>query len=663
MKLYNEAGKGWAKKFLLALFAVILIVLCPFVGGRYAFKAKAEANFLPSAAVETSAELSTNRSATPAAYTSAPCVVHYYKVEAVVNADRTIDFWEEISFTMNVTKNAFYRSLPKEGDRFLKLKAEGVGNPEFSYRVIDNPEVDGFIDIECRGGIRSGETLTYRFTYTMESRFGRFGGDGLNVDFVGGGWPFALNDVDVKIKFPAELQRYDIYSSSFGSSSNDFVEVLEEKIYSLHLHADTLPLTRSEFGSYAAPVTVAFRLAEGALQSKSALVLTSPTLWLTALIGISVLAAAILIKVFFVRKPILSTVVGFTAPENLDPMELGYVLDGMVDTDDVTSMIYYFASKGYLHISMQGDEAVLIRKRMFSLPDEESNHAKTLFEGLFAGGRTQTQVSDLQNRFYEHADKARLLIGAKRPKMYQPKSIARFALYSLLAFAAFVLPMLAVGWGYIGGWYFPLEAFMMAAPVAICALLSWISENYRYKWKRGGHVGLFIGAAIVCAICGVLYFAFFEHVLSGFERLLALGCGVGVLFLQKGVLARNEEYVERLGKILGFKEFILVAKKDRIEAMLETNPELFYDVLPYAQVMNVSNEWEEKFKSITIKPPTWYDGDFTYFDYWLISRSMRSMNAAMVSRPSNNTVGGSGGGGFSGGFSGGGGGGGGGGFR
>jgi uncharacterized membrane protein len=97
--------------------------------------------------------------------------------------------------------------------------------------------------------------------------------------------------------------------------------------------------------------------------------------------------------------------------------------------------------------------------------------------------------------------------------------------------------------------------------------------------------------------------------------------------------------------------------------MLETNPELFYDVLPYAQVMNVSDEWEEKFKTITIKPPMWYDGDFNYFDYWLISRSMRSINLAMVSRPSNTSVGGGGGGGFSGGFSGGGGGGGGGGFR
>ena len=660
MKLYNKAGKGWAKKILLALFAMILFALCPFVGGRYALNANAAA----STPLNTEAETASDTVALTS-YSTAPCDVHYYKVEATVNADRTIEFKEEISFTMNITPSSgvFYRSLPKEGDRFLYIKAEGVDNPEFSYRIIDNPEVDGFIDVECQGNVRRGETLTYRFSYTMESRFGTYESDGLIIDFVGGGWPFALSNVDVKINFPAELQRYVVYSSLFGSASNDYVEVLEESIYSLHLHADSLPLTYSGFGSYAAPVTVEFLLAEGSLITEEEQAFSSPTLWLTALIGLAVLAAAVLVKVFFVRKPILSTVVGFTAPENLDPMELGYVLDGTVDNDDITSMIYYFASKGYLNISMESGEVTLIRKRMFSLPDEESDHAKTLFEGLFAQGRTEAQVSDLQNRFYEHADKAKILIGSKRPKMYEKKSVGRFALYSLFAFAAFVLPLLAVGWGYIGGGYFPLEAFIMAVPVAACAIFSWVSENYRYKWKRGKHVGLFIIAAVICAVCALAYFALFSHVLIGVERLLALGCGYAVLFLQKGVLTREEAYMERLGRILGFKEFILVTKKDRIEVMLETNPELFYDVLPYAQVMDVSNEWEEKFKSITIQPPTWYAGDFSYFDYWLISRSMRSMSVAMVSRPQNSSVGRGGGGGFSGGFSGGGGGGGGGGFR
>ena len=365
----------------------------------------------PEAAVSSGVD---SHGVTPAAYSSEPCTVHYFIVEATVNEDRTIDFKEEISFTMNFTPSSetFYRSLPTEGDRFLNIKAEGVGNPEFSYRVIDNPDVEGFIDVECSGGVRRGETLTYRFTYTMESVFSSVDESGMRIDFVGGGWPFTLNNVNVSIKFPSELQRYAVFSSAFGTDSNDFVEVLEEKTNSLHLHADTLPLTYSGFGDYAAPVTVEFMLTEGSLIPESEQAFASPTLLPTALIAIITVAVSVVLAVLFNgKKPILSTVVGFTAPDGMDPMELGYVLDGTVDNDDVTSMIYYFASKGYLHISMRDNEVVLTRKRMCSLPDEESAHAKALFEGLFDDGREQTEISDLQNSFYMHIDKAKLLIG------------------------------------------------------------------------------------------------------------------------------------------------------------------------------------------------------------------------------------------------------------
>ena len=60
-----------------------------------------------------------------------------------------------------------------------------------------------------------------------------------------------------------------------------------------------------------------------------------------------------------------------------------------------------------------------------------------------------------------------------------------------------------------------------------------------------------------------------------------------------------------LGEILGFKEFITVTEEDKIKFMLEDNPELFYDILPYAQVLGVTKEWEDKFKNILLQPPSW----------------------------------------------------------
>ena len=646
MKRNKSVGKGWAKGFLLALFSLILfVVIVPFGGGMSVAKAK----IIPLSSTG-----------------NPPCTVHYYTVNAQVNEDRTIDFTEEISFTMNQTKNSFYRALPIEGDRFLNITAEGVGNPDFYFDVADNPEVDGFIDINCYGGLKKGATLTYRFTYTMECDFSNTE-KGMIIDFVGGGWPFALANVDVCISFPAALAGYEIYSDAFGQSGNRYARVVERTDTYLHLHADELPLCYSEYGYFAAPITVKFDLVDGGFLPTNGLDFTRPTLWVAVVCGLVLLGGAVAMFLFSSRKPILSTVVSFKAPDGKDPMEVGYLLDGVADSEDITSMIYYFASKGYLHIAQENGETVLLRQCDCDLPEEESRHAKVLFKGLFKRGRTRTVMADLKEEFYEDADKAKVLVMGSKQKaqMYKKSSIVRFVGCVVLAMGLFLLVPALTGLLYIGGGYVSLVGgLMMLFPAGISAVLFFALENYRYKWKK---LKVLIWIVIVLAMAiGALFYAYaYTHVLTTLEGIITLAFGYGILLLNSGMLVRTEEHTEMLGRILGFKEFILVTKKDRLEEMLEQNPELFYDVLPYAQVLGVSDIWENKFRSITVRPPSWYEGDYDLFDYWMFRRSMRMMSFAILARPSSDgsSVGRGGGGGSFGGFSGGGGGGGGGGFR
>lgn len=646
MKANKMVGKGWAKAILLALlFLVFGTLIFPFGGGMSVVKAEVED-------------------------VNPPCVVEYYQVNAVVNQDRTIDFEEEIKFTISPTFNdrendTFYRALPLEGDRYLNIEAEGVDNPKFSYHVAENPDEDGFLDINCKGGVKAGATLTYRFRYKMEVNSSNTD-NGMIIDFVGAGWPFALRNVSLNVQFPAALTDVEIHSNRFGSSGNLYAEVVEQTDTTLSLFAKELPLERSnyEYSAFAIPITIDFELEKGALNAGARSDFASPTVWIPFAVGLAFVVAAVLLLLVSMKKPILSTVVGFKAPNGMDPMELGYVLDGIIDTEDVTSMIYYFASKGYLSISMDGDNPVLTR-RCKELPETESDHAKAIFRGVFDDGREVTHVDDLKSRFFIHSDRAKTLVGKKRQAMYQGRSIARFIGCALLAVGVFALVPMIVGLAYIGGGYVPGVGFLMFLPVGLTAVFAWLLENYRYKWTKKKQSVLWIVQAFAMVV-GILIYQFtLTHVLTGLERWVTLAFGYAVMLIGTKMLVRKEAYVETLGKILGFREFILVTKKDRLEAMLETNPELFYDVLPYAQVMGVSDVWEEKFKTIEIRPPSWYDGDFTLFDFWILNSAMRSMNLAMLVRPSDGgkSVGGIGGGGFFGGFSGGGGGGGGGGFR
>lgn len=53
-----------------------------------------------------------------------------------------------------------------------------------------------------------------------------------------------------------------------------------------------------------------------------------------------------------------------------------------------------------------------------------------------------------------------------------------------------------------------------------------------------------------------------------------------------------------LSKINGFKSFITAADKVQIEEEVNKNPSYFYDILPYAYVLGVSDEWIKQFEQI-----------------------------------------------------------------
>ena len=101
-----------------------------------------------------------------------------------------------------------------------------------------------------------------------------------------------------------------------------------------------------------------------------------------------------------------------------------------------------------------------------------------------------------------------------------------------------------------------------------------------------------------------------------------------------------EQYTKRgrevLGKLRGLKQYIEVAEKDRMEAMVNEDPELFYKVLPYAYVLGVSKVYLEKFEDIPISNPAWLVTD-NVLTLWLTINLM-TRNFAIISALVNQTL-------------------------
>ena len=137
---------------------------------------------------------------------------------------------------------------------------------------------------------------------------------------------------------------------------------------------------------------------------------------------------------------------------------------------------------------------------------------------------------------------------------------------------------------------------------------------------------------------------------------------IAILVLFATIMPKRTSYGnEMLGKIRGFRRFLEIAEKPQLEALVNKEPEYFYNILPYTYALGVSDVWMSQFETIALQAPTWYESKNPFsthtFNHFL-NETMQGAQSAMTSSPtSSSTSSSSTGGGSSGGGSGGGGGG------
>ena len=318
-------------------------------------------------------------------------------------------------------------------------------------------------------------------------------------------------------------------------------------------------------------------------------------------------------------KPVRT--VEFYPPDDLSPAEVGYIYDMRIDDKDMTSLVMWFASRGYLKIHAEQTESRFLKKekvkvtleKLKDLPEGAPAFQRTFFNALFE----ESNLADMDELSkstefadsYEAAKKSlQTRYGSKTKRKLQEG-------YGNMAFGCLI-------------WI-----LMLAVVVAAVALLRIDSTQLKIL------LGEFIVGGIIVIIC--------------------------TLFM-----ARPTEFrTQMLGRIQGFRDFIDLAEVDRINQLVEQDPNYFYFILPYAYVFGLTDKWAKNFERLAPKMPDWYDGPAYYmttpsvFCRTMDSGVRSALTESMVHTTSSSDFSGggsfsSGGGGFSGGGGGGGGGGG-----
>lgn len=584
-------------------------------------------------------------------------VINSYDINVKVNENNTFDITETITANFYTRKHGIIRTIP------LKNTIERLDGSTSTNRVkITNLQVNNEYSKSNSNGnlaIKIGNQDTYvtglqkyviKYTYDIGADPVK-DADEFYYNLIGTEWDTRISNVSFSITMPKEFD-----ASSFGFSSGRYGYTDSDSVsYSVNgntisgIYTDTLPAGNG--------LTVRLTLPDnyfvGARNNNTDYYI---------IIGISlviVFIAFILWLLFGKDKPVIETV-EFYPPEGYNSAELAFLYKGETDDKAIVSLLIYLASKGYLSIKETENKALFASTKDFTIYklkeyDGTNEIEKLFFDGLF---RTRSSVtsSDLTNRFYITVNRIKKLLNKKenKTKIFDKKS---------LQLRGFIIPMMLIIFILITVKPFYDTGMLSELPVALIfpgigfsLMISILTSSGPISTKIFIVIwGLLFGGIPLFMILPII----FSTSISAITYFIGILCIIVLYVFRKIILKRTPFGLEILGKIKGFKRFLETAEKDQLEAMVEKEPEYFYNILPYTYALDVSDKWVEQFENIAVEPPSWYYSSTAFSVHsfgTFMNSTMTRVNTSMTSRPSSSGSGGSSGGGFSGGGSGGGGG-------
>ena len=623
MSFKENMKKLKSRRYLFALIALLVAVLSVALGLTFGKGNVAYAD-----------------SATPK--TNYRTYVENYKVDLEVSTDRVINVTEII--TVYYYGNAgFFRDIPvNAGEQIRDIQVSRYLPDRDTYTNVYYDvftEDFDFITVEFDdNNTKYNETRTYLFTYTYILTKATDEGDNI-IAFnpFGLGMEKDIYDAEITVKLPSSYTGGKCFFGKAGSENNySFTELREN---------DCVYLTA--FIPYIAPhngVSFYFEFEDGVLTTHFDF-----TPYWFVLGGVAILLLIVAVKLAFFNKLKIIPVVNFEAPEKMDPLIMGKLIDNKVNSEDITSMIFYWADKGYIKINIQDkNDPVLIRIRQH-LPADAPVYEVKLYNELFSRGDT-VKTGDLKYRFYTTVDKVTKMVNSRAKGLYNSVSIGVSILFAILGALLMGATPLALAMTQVSSRYIIIAPFISFVPLLFVYAITETIKYNTLKYNRNKKLLFALAIVGVCALFTVFYVLFVPSSILGTVAKIAL-CVVGCAIVVSSVLiiSRTKDYTQKLNDIVGFKNFITLTEKDRLEKMLETNPQFYYHVLPYAQVLGVSDKWEEKFKDLTVEPPQWATSSSLntivefHFLNSLIRQSASKMSSSMISRPSSSSSGGFGG--------------------
>lgn len=638
-------------------------------------------------------------------------VINKYDVNIKVNENNVLDIKETIGAYFNVDKHGIYRKIP------LKNNVERLdGTSSIVRAVVDDVYVNDLYEVEKSFNeytIKIGnpnQTLTgqkeyeIRYSYNLGEDAGK-GYDELYINLIGPEWDTTIENISFNIEMPKEFDPNKVgFSYGFvGSTKTDNI--------TYHVIGNSI---KGTFNSKLYPgegFTVRLELPEGYFVGATSNINTSGYK-LVIIPIIFAFISFIIMKNNSDKKT--NIVMNSNLPNEMNSLEASFYYHGKAYKNDVVSLLVYLANKGYIKIKEDPENKKGFIVEKIKDYDGNNEYEKIFFEGLFVNYHsnaadlrrvkalrkeakergeklgffdamniaqkeeeeknknvivTSVSSSVLNCNFYQTVYRIIRLINKKSSinKIQTPTKGKKATIVIFIILSYIAISFIPFGITGLSEAEFAFSIMTLAFP-PIGLTLFLLSLLTKMKLIKNTTFDMPIAAGILVGVCFGLFplMGFLSEIIDVnmmylYLYFVGLTAIAFMLVMYDKIILRTSFGTEMYNKVEGFRQYLLNTRKDELDSIVNTNPTCFFDILPYTYSLGISNKWMNKFKSIAIEPPTWYDyrtpWDYDHFNNFM-NNTMKTAEHVMTNDPTDSSGGGgSSGGGSSGGGSGGGGGG------
>jgi len=610
-----------------------------------------------------------------------------FNSEIIINEDASMEVTERIKIHAegNKIKRGIYRDFPTiyeddYGNNYI-VKFEVLGIKRDSRQESYHTE-------RLSNGIRvyigkenyflpAGDYI-YEIKYATNRQIGYFDSfDELYWNVTGNGWEFEIERTTATVNLPSGVSGNEIKALAYTGFQGDRGQDYFSKIKSPgKVYFETTQSLNPNKG-----LTIVVQFPKGLVSEPTD---TEKVLYFlddnkSILFG----AAGILIVLFYYlfiwwrmgKDPTKGLVIPmYEPPDKLSPAAVRFISEMGFDNKVFTSALISLAVKGYLQIVEDNKDYYLVKK--FNNTKQLTPDERVVYERLKFKSENGEYILELKRK--NHSTLQNTIKGLKDSlkRNYEKNYFITNRNYFLLGAVISLIFLIMSSLNSNEEQIFSL-VWVSFWSIGVAALLFSVYKAWKGVLGKGSGKVIASGSAIFITIFSI---PFIIGEIAGLYLLSEAGSPFIIVVIALLVIINIAFYHllkaptllgrKVMDKIDGFKMYLGVAEKDRLESIKEPEKtvELFEMFLPYSLALNVENSWAEKFTGVfesikdrnNVYSPVWYSGKSwsTFGASGLASSISGSLDSAISA---SSTSPGSSSGGGSGGSSGGGGGGGGGG--